>query len=145
LPWLLHLAADIHQPLHVGKDGDAGGNDVEIENPLRRQPFYSLHQYWDELPGPTSLRGKRLNTRTAELLEQYHAPSQGTVGEWREESHRLLAAAYPSNDGSLLPVIDENFRQQTQAIANRRIVEAGYRLGRLLENIFARRVSRETP
>lgn len=30
LPWLLHLVADLHQPLHVGRHGDEGGNRVEI-------------------------------------------------------------------------------------------------------------------
>ena len=34
---------------------------------------------------------------------------------------------------------------QARALANRRIVEGGYRLGRLLENILSHRVSRETP
>jgi len=144
LPWLLHLIGDIHQPLHVGKDGDEGGNAVEIENPARRQPFSSLHQYWDELPGPSSLRGKRLDSRAAELLVRYPAPAQSSVIGWRSESHRLLADVYPPA-GSLLPLITEEFDTQARGIAERQIVNAGYRLGRLLENIFARRVSRETP
>lgn len=145
LPWLLHLVADIHQPLHVGREGDAGGNRIEIENPARRQPFLNLHQYWDELPGPSSLRGKRLVKAVAELLTQHEAPAQGTPKRWRDESHRLLAAAYPPENGSLLPIVSEEFRQRTQEIADRRIVEAGYRLGRLLENIFTARLSRKTP
>lgn len=145
IPWLLHLVADIHQPLHVGKDGDAGGNKVGIETPGKRQPFSNLHQYWDELPGPSSLRGKRLLKAVDNLLAQNKAPVQASVRQWRDESHRLLAKAYPPENGSLLPIVDEEFQQQSQAIADRRIVEAGYRLGRLLENIFAVRVSRETP
>ena len=51
LPWLLHLLADIHQPLHVGRDGDKGGNRIEIENPFnKRQPFSKLHTYWTTCP-----------------------------------------------------------------------------------------------
>lgn len=144
LPWLLHLVGDIHQPLHVGRHGDDGGNRVEIENPARRQPFSNLHQYWDELPGPSSLRGKRLDKRAAELLARYPVPAQGSVIGWRSESHHLLANAYPPA-GSLLPLITDEFDAQARSIAERQIVNAGYRLGRLLENIFARRVSRETP
>ena len=146
LPWLLHLVADIHQPLHVGRDGDEGGNRVEIENPFnKRLPFSSLHTYWDDLPGPPWLRGKRLEKNAASLLDNFPAPAQGNVRQWKEESHRLLADAYPLANGSLLPMITEEFHQQARETANRRILEAGYRLGRLLESIFAHRVSRETP
>ena len=146
LPWLIHLVGDIHQPLHVGRHGDEGGNEVEIENPFnKRLPFSSLHVYWDDLPGPPWLRGKRLQENAVRLLENHTAPRQGNVGLWRDESHRLLAEAYPDTSGSLLPIVTEDFRQRSREIADRRIVEAGYRLGGLLETIFGQRVSRETP
>lgn len=144
LPWLLHLVGDIHQPLHVGLAGDEGGNLVDISNPARRQPVSSLHQYWDELPGPSSLRGKRLNRRAAELLARYPPPRQESVIIWRNESHHLLAKAYPAGEAGQLPTISEKFAEQARQIAEQRIVDAGYRLGRLLEAIFARRVPRET-
>ncbi|UCV28567.1 S1/P1 nuclease [Ferribacterium limneticum] len=145
LPWLLHLVADIHQPLHVGQHGDEGGNKVEIENPFnKRLPFSSLHLYWDDLPGPPWLRGKRLEKNAARLLESYPKPVQGDVALWREESHRLLAVAYPKANGSLLPIISDDFHRDSRDIANRRIVEAGYRLGHRLESIFGQPVSRET-
>lgn len=146
LPWLVHLVADIHQPLHVGHHGDEGGNRIEIENPYnKRLPFTNLHVYWDDLPGPPWLRGKRLGQNAQRLMENHPPPTQGTVALWRTESHRLLAEAYPTASGSLLPIVSEEFRQRSLDIADRRIVEAGYRLGRLLDDIFAQRVSRETP
>lgn len=146
LPWLLHLVGDIHQPLHVGRHGDEGGNQIAIENPFNpRLPFTNLHTYWDDLPGPPWLRGKRLEKNAARLIEDYPAPAQGNVRLWRDESHRLLGEAYPSASGSLLPIVDEDFRRRSRDLANRRIVAAGYRLGRLLESIFGQRVSRETP
>ncbi len=145
LPWLMHLVADIHQPLHVGRHDDDGGNAVEVENPFnRRQPFTSLHTYWDDLPGPPWLRGKRLERLAAQLLASHSLPPQGTVQQWRGESHRLLPAAYPQQSGSLLPIIDEEFHRQARATADQRIVDAGYRLGRLLEASINARVSRET-
>lgn len=146
LPWLIHLVGDIHQPLHVGKHGDEGGNQVEIENPFnKRLPFSSLHLYWDDLPGPPWLRGKRLEDNANRLLERYPAPTQGSVALWREESHRLLESAYPNEPGSLLPVITEDFHRTSRDTANRRLVAAGYRLGHLLDSLFGKTVSRETP
>lgn len=146
LPWLIHLVADLHQPLHVGRHGDEGGNRVEIENPFnKRLPFSSLHTYWDDLPGPPWLRGKRLEQKAAALIDRHPPPIQARIRIWRDESHRLLAYAYPKAEGSLLPIINEEFHQQARQIAERRVVEAGYRLGRLLEEIFGAGVSRGTP
>ncbi|MCG2575838.1 S1/P1 nuclease [Dechloromonas sp. XY25] len=137
LPWLLHLVGDIHQPLHVGRHGDEGGNQVEIENPFnKRLPFSSLHLYWDDLPGPPWLRGQRLDDIASRLLARYPAPEQGNASLWRQESHDLLATAYPGEQGSLLPIIDEDFQRASRNTANRRLVAAGYRLGRLLDGIF---------
>ena len=145
LPWLLHLVADIHQPLHVGRDGDEGANAVEIENPFnKRLPFSSLHLYWDDLPGPPWLRGKALEKRARRLIDDYPPPVPGTVALWRDESHALLAVAYPEKAGSMLPIITDEFNRQAREIANQRIVAAGYRLGWLLEAAITARVSRET-
>ena len=146
LPWLLHLVADIHQPMHVGQHGDEGGNQVEVENPFnRRLQFSSLHTYWDDLPGPPWLRGKRLKLKAADLLDRYPPPPQANVRRWRDESHRLLTEAYPNAEGSLLPIITEEFHRRASDIAEQRIVEAGYRLGRLLEKTLNAGVSRGTP
>lgn len=146
LPWLLHLVGDLHQPLHVGRHGDEGGNAVEIENPFNsRQPFTNLHSYWDDLPGPPWLRGKRLSARVDDLLVRHPAPPPATLHDWRDESHRLLARTYPPSVGSLLPIVDADFQRQSRELAEQRLVAAGYRLGRLLEAIVKARVSRETP
>lgn len=52
LPWFLHLAGDLHNPLHASvrfsrelPSGDRGGNLVFVEN---GQP---LHAFWDNLLG----------------------------------------------------------------------------------------------
>src|SRR5574343_315828 len=124
LPWLLHLVADIHQPLHVGRHGDEGGNQLALENPFNpRLPFTNLHTYWDDLPGPPWLRGKRLEKNAARLIEAFPAPTQGDVRQWRDESHRLLDEVYPTANGSLLPIVDEDFRRRSREIANRRLVD----------------------
>ncbi|MDZ7645954.1 MAG: S1/P1 nuclease [Cytophagales bacterium] len=31
LKMLIHMVGDMHQPLHVGKPGDRGGNDVKVK------------------------------------------------------------------------------------------------------------------
>ena len=135
----------LHQPLHVGRHDDHGGNAVEIENPFnKRLPFASLHLYWDDLPGPPWLRGTRLEKKAQRLVAEYPPPTPGSIAAWRAESHALLAGAYPDDAGSLLPIVSEDFNRRAHTIANRRIVDAGYRLGWLLEAGIGARVSRET-
>jgi hypothetical protein len=145
LPWLVHLVGDIHQPLHVGRYGDDGGNAMTIENPFNpRQPFPTLHAYWDDLPGPPWLRGKRLAAAAAALTARHPAPATGEVQTWRDESHHLLAQAYPLEEGSLLPIVGPDFHRRSRELAEQRVVAAGYRLGWWLEALLGDRVPRET-
>lgn len=145
LVWLLHLVGDIHQPLHVGRAGDEGGNRVEIENAsTAHSRFTNLHSYWDELPGTGRLRGARLEKRATALVDRYRPARQGDVSIWRRESHALLGQAYPTAVGSLLPLITPEFHATAKALAEQRLVDAGFRLAGLL-NALPRPVSRETP
>lgn len=144
LPWLAHLVGDLHQPFHVGRSEDRGGNSVLVEDPAARQPFVKLHAWWDDLPGSSGLRGKRLQRRAGELLAGQPTPEQGEVGQWLRESRRLLARAYPATPGSVSAQIDDDYRTWASQTAERRVTEAGYRLGRLLEEIHRQGVSRET-
>jgi hypothetical protein len=46
LRMLIHLVADVHQPMHVGRPEDLGGNKVRV---LWFNDSYNLHQIWDEV------------------------------------------------------------------------------------------------
>lgn len=145
LPWLAHLLADIHQPLHVGYSDDRGGNTVVIENPFdAKNPFIKLHAYWDGLPGPSNLRGKKLRKQAGLLMAEHPASLQGGVALWLSESRALLPDVYPKSAGSVTAIIDQPYRELAKARADRRITEAGRRLGQLLESIQRSRVSRGT-
>lgn len=135
LPWLIHLVADAHQPLHVGVHDDEGGNQVAIENPLNpRFAQANLHVWWDDLPGPPWLRGKRLEKVADALLDGPEVLAGGTLRDWLEESRSLARdQAYPPANGGDVPVVTIAFRDQSRAVANRRLIAAGLRLGRLLD------------
>ncbi|MEF8700328.1 MAG: S1/P1 nuclease [Candidatus Accumulibacter sp. UW20] len=144
LPWLIHLVADAHQPLHTASrytpDGrsDRGGNAVTIYNPFNsRRPLMSLHRYWDDLPGPPWLRSDRLAAVVAALTASHPPPASGTVAEWIDESWRLAREhAYPPENDSP-PRISSAFHATAQGIANRRISDAGHRLAGLLKTLLA--------
>lgn len=89
LVWLLHLVADIHQPLHdvvrftpALPDGDRGGNQVELSCPPHiraaagRPPGKhrwfcprNLHAFWDDLAGDEYL-GEEAWQGRSDLLPQ---------------------------------------------------------------------------
>jgi len=45
LRFLIHIVGDIHQPLHVGRPEDRGGNQIKV---LWFNVPYNLHQVWDQ-------------------------------------------------------------------------------------------------
>ncbi len=141
LPWVVHLVGDAHQPLHVGSRHDKGGNQFEVEDPVNlRRPVSSLHRWWDDIAAPSWLRGKALDQAAQRLLRHYSAPPvQGDPKLWLRESF-TLAREYAYPDGRLISI---EFRFQAKDRANRRVVEAGHRLGKLLQSVFLG-VSRET-
>lgn len=141
LPWLAHLVGDIHQPLHTGYSEDRGGNGVLVEDPARgRQPFVKLHAYWDDLPGASGLRGKKLRRAVAQLQAQ-SVPSIASPSVWLAESQQLLPQAYPASLGSVSFVLTPQFTAASQKIAQMRLAAAAYRLAAVLDAVC---VSRET-
>ena len=99
----------------------------------KRQPVKTLHRWWDDLPAPPWLNGKALENSAQRLLAQTpHAPARGNFELWQQESFEIARAhAYPPGR-----TITPEFRAEARIIANRRVVEAGYRLGNLLQAIF---------
>lgn len=131
LPWIIHLVADVHQPLHVvSRNEDEGGNRQPILDPRRHPPQGNLHSFWDQLPGHSSLRGERLERQADALLYGFPGVSLGGgVAAWRDESVRLAGElAYPPGGLREIPVISDAWRDRAHAAANRRLVEAGLRL-----------------
>jgi len=58
LKWIVHLAGDLHQPLHASDNGDRGGNDIQItflgkrsDDPVNGSTPapYNFHTAWDRL------------------------------------------------------------------------------------------------
>lgn len=146
LPWLAHLVADLHQPFHAGHAEDRGGNGLLVEDPDNsRQPFINLHSWWDDLPGKSGLRGKRLWQKAGALLAARTPPQQGNEALWLRESRSLLPSLYPQNAGSVALLIDAAYRVRARNIADQRINEAGCRLASLLDAIRQQRVSHGTP
>lgn len=126
LAFVVHLVADVHQPLHAGYRHDTGGNDFQVRWHGRGS---SLHRIWDStMLDSTDLSAARYARKLA--AERSPIVAGGTPAEWAEESCRIDRdeGVYPSSR-----FIDDAYVQRELPIAERRLRQAGARLAVLLD------------
>lgn len=155
LTWLIHLVGDAHQPLHLSLRRDANGewdwfgSRFRVRDPAgSRKSAISLHSYWDDLGGLRSLRGDALDTAIGTLIAHHprgEMDVEAPVQQWLDESWLTAKdEGYPRSTDAIA-IIDEDFRQRSHAIAERRLAQAGYRLGYLLNRLLDEGVPTKSP
>ncbi len=131
LKFLVHFVGDIHQPLHVGKPGDRGGNDVKVKWFGKE---VNLHHLWDE----ELIEFQKLSyTEYATALDivdksTIKAWMKDDINVWIKESMDLRSTVYDVGNGALS--YDYNFK--TIAHVNRRLLQGGVRLAAILNKVL---------
>jgi hypothetical protein len=136
---LVHFVADIHQPLHVGRREDAGGNRIKVRVDGRRT---NLHSYWDGFELPAVTDGRSALDHAVFLLVQHAAdtdiPTGGTPEDWAAESMSYREAVYafgrPGRGGVV--ELERGYREKAQEIIDMRLYQAGVRIATLLDGVF---------
>ena len=96
LRFVVHIVGDLHQPLHVGKCCDRGGNDVKVT--WFGKPT-NLHAVWDLAAGR---RRAIVLHRTRRQARAAHAPSDViewwdiNPRDWISESGEIRDTLYPT-------------------------------------------------
>jgi hypothetical protein len=136
LRFVVHFVVDIHQPLHIGRPSDRGGNDVQVS--FGKKGPMSLHHFWDTdvLPsrGPSAKMEQRLEVDLAAVPA---ARANDPPAEWAAESLLLRARVYdfrPTANGPA--TLDGGYVHSSQQIADERLVLAGARLAATLNTMF---------
>lgn len=131
LKMLIHLIGDIHQPLHVGRGNDRGGNNVKV---MWFRVDSNLHRIWDS----DMIDDSKLSyTELAQSLQEptgteLQAWKKSSVREWAAESVRLRDDVYDfQGDKFGYRYSYENF-----PIVRTRLLQAGVRLGTVLNEIY---------
>jgi hypothetical protein len=125
LRFLVHIVADIHQPLHAGYRTDRGGNNYQVRVDGKGS---NLHKVWDsKILGSRRLGWKKYAIR---LQRQPIDDNDDNPIDWAEQSCRITR-----DDGVYPPghTIDKAYRERMLPVAERRIRLAGKRLARLLD------------
>ena len=147
LRFVVHIVGDLHQPLHVGKPGDRGGNDVKVkwfDDPV----VQNLHWVWDEgmirrQELSFSEYAARLEARmTAEQVVAWWNVEPDT---WMAESAALRDRIYPvpsERDGAGTPeapfVMRYWYPYEWTPEMELRLQQSGIRTAAYLDWVFAR-------
>ena len=140
---VVHVLADIHQPLHVADHDDRGGNQLSVLLSNGSRPR-SLHAVWDTDFVKRALRGESEAAFAARLRAEHRdrraAIEAGTLADWMRESHALARAyAYGRLPGfacAPLPAVlalPAEYVDGAVDIAGERLARAGIRLAAVLK------------
>jgi nuclease S1 len=132
LRFVVHFVGDVHQPLHVGRRADRGGNSVEVTLFGART---NLHSVWDS----GLIESEQLSfTELAAFidhptLEELRTWQSSSPAEWVRESKAARDRVYKVGDGKL----GYQYAFDNMPLIKRRLLQGGVRLAGLLNSIFA--------
>jgi hypothetical protein len=133
LKLLVHFIGDLHQPLHVGKAKDKGGNDFQVR---WFNNGSNLHRVWDtDMINHYGMSYTELANNLPNLTKnQIQELKEGTVLDWVYESQELANKVYASaNTGEKLGY--EYMYQHFNTIKEQ-LQKGGIRLAKVLNEVF---------
>lgn len=133
LYFLIHLMGDLHQPLHVGREEDYGGNKIKIS-------WFgvetNLHSLWDDELVDYQ---KYSYTEFANILDYHNEAfnreyASGSLEDWAFESYQQVAVIYYGvKNGDKLTY---RYDYDHVNILEEQLLKAGLRLAKVLNDIF---------
>ena len=133
LKMLVHFIGDLHQPMHVGRVSDKGGNDFKVKWFYRDS---NMHRVWDsEMITSFNMTYTELTKNTDVLSKaQIKELQKGTIVDWVNESKVLAQEIYRSAKS------DENLRYRYMydhfETVRSQIQKGGIRLAKVLSDIL---------
>jgi len=136
LKHLIHFLGDIHCPMHSGHLTDRGGNDIPV---LFFNSATNLHSVWD-----TKLVEAARKWSYTEWKQQIdiatdperEAISAGTPAEWLVETNGICTGIYEATPAGTK--ISFDYIAEYTPVIERQFLRGGYRLARLLNEIYDR-------
>jgi hypothetical protein len=140
LRFLIHLIADLHQPLHVGDDNDKGGTQLQVR-------FFdegsNLHRIWD-----TQIMERHTTNENVWMWDLTFVANPRNVAEWSKGSPEewateslVLAKSAHRLPGSLVWIkpgtkISPEYCRVSLTEIQKQLAKAGVRIAWMLNQIF---------
>jgi hypothetical protein len=127
LRYVVHLVADVHQPLHAGYADDRGGNTYQVQAFGRGT---NLHALWDT--GLIENTGMDTSAMTTKLMGSPVTSGSLDAAHAAEASCRIVGTAgfYPGRK------VGAGYVERFTPVMERQLRLAGARLARILEAVF---------
>jgi len=134
LKLLVHFMGDLHQPMHVGRKEDKGGNTVQVK---WFGSGTNLHSVWD------SKMIEHYNMTYTELAENANKISkeqvaflqQGTVVDWVNDTQTYAIKVYASAEVG--EKLGYNYMYTNFEMARSQLQKGGIRLAKVLNDLFS--------
>jgi len=135
LKYIVHFVGDLHQPMHVSREEDKGGNTIQLNYDGNGT---NLHALWD------SKLIDHQGLSYEQMAEKYDHATPAQVKQWQSdpliqwiwESYQASSKLYAEVDAMKSRAIDDSYYQAHIAIVQDRIEKAGVRLAGVLNSIF---------
>lgn len=129
---LIHLIGDLHQPLHVGRGDDKGGNAFQVQWFNKGS---NLHRVWDSgMIDHSQLSYSELaisvDRSTAKQMTDW---ARGDAASWAQENLAYREQIYPSEAGAELGY---EYQYLNWPLVEQQLQKAGIRLAGVLNSIF---------
>ncbi len=133
LKMLIHLIGDLHQPMHVGRAEDRGGNDIQLQWFGRGS---NLHRVWDaNLIDDYGMSYTELaRTLPRWSKERIGQVQQGTVYDWVEEVQEVTNRVYDSAEVG--EKLSYRYRYVWWDTVEEQLLTGGVRLAAVLNEIY---------
>lgn len=133
LRFLIHFVGDLHQPLHVGRDEDQGGNKIHLS--WFGRPT-NLHAVWDEALVDYQQYSYTEYATVLDIAgkEEQQSITSSTLEDWFYESHQLSDKVYAlSPEGAKLSY---GYNYLFVNDLNSELLKAGLRLAKILNEVL---------
>lgn len=133
LKMLVHLIGDLHQPMHVGRAEDKGGNDIQVR---WFNDGTNLHAVWDsKMINQFQMTYTEMAENADEISkEQVKYLQQGTLADWVNETQQLAIKAYATaNSGDKLGYA---YMYHNFDLVRSQLQKGGIRLAKVLNELF---------
>jgi hypothetical protein len=144
LKFIVHFVGDLHQPMHISRAEDKGGNTIQLNY---EGAGTNLHSLWD-----TKLL-EHQGLTYEQLADKYDQVSPDQIRQWQSdplmkwiwESYEISSKLYAEIDAMNGRSIDDSYYQAHIAIIRQRLEQAGIRLAGLLNHLFANGLAQSAP
>lgn len=133
LYYLIHMIGDAHQPMHMGRPQDLGGNEISVK--WFGQPT-NIHAVWDSKLVDFE---KYSYTEYAEVLDvltkkEKKSVQQGELKHWLFDSHILANEIYA--DAASREDLRYEYHYKYKKMVEDQMMKAGLRLAKVLNVIY---------